>query len=337
MAGCLKPLVISLVALCCHSMAGAQTRAIEGLVTDAKGRPAVNIPVVLVEASGKLTTQASTRTDAHGRYWLEGHEMRELGNLELYAFGPNGSVGCDFIYDRSLGWDIKLPEVTAVKVRFIDPSGKPFADQAVKISSGTGVRALRFDAQQKRVIEYYEMTTDSAGEISLTWNTGGTLRIEVEDPRYQAVTLNRGNPTLDDEVEFRNSDPPIPKEITLEPCASITGRVTDSATGEPVPSAEVVFLWAGIGVPVCSATTDKDGRYSLTETRESEYRLIGIFAPKDVGPDGTPLTYTLYDVVSGERLFELLGGLRVKEDYSVKPIGVYKMGDGPWNHNPKKP
>ena len=125
---------------------------------------------------------------------------------------------------------------------------------------------------------------------------------------------------------------------TLGQAATLTGTVTDKTTGKPAAGDPVVLVdvQAGMG-EVAKATTDSQGRYSLTEPGSGPYLIrvthqgAGYFiaAPQGGGPGDIPV----YDVAAK------VGGVYIEADVFEfeSDNGQLRVTERYFVHNPSTP
>jgi hypothetical protein len=61
-------------------------------------------------------------------------------------------------------------------------------------------------------------------------------------------------------------------DLSVDPLSTVTGTVTDAATGSPVGGAWVTLTTAG-GSAVVVVATGADGRYRIVNVRPGDYRV----------------------------------------------------------------
>ena len=128
--------------------------------------------------------------------------------VESFAAGEASPAACPGGLKPTLPSAAPLPR--SMRVRVLDPAGKPLPDADVHADIGT-----------KEVKDF---------KLSHTYTTDAAGMVDVELPKtYYA---------LGTEFQIAGGDPP--RTVTLKPEHRIAGRVTDAATGQPVPAFTVI-------------------------------------------------------------------------------------------------
>ncbi|MGG0857847.1 MSCRAMM family protein, partial [Metabacillus fastidiosus] len=107
--------------------------------------------------------------------------------------------------------------------------------------------------------------TDRTGKFTISNLPEGTFTIRGSANNYavklETITVTRGGTTV--------------SNLTLRPDpASISGRVTNLQTSEPIASALVQVFIPGGTIPIWSTLTDSDGQYTLSRLPEGNYNII---------------------------------------------------------------
>jgi len=194
-----------------------------------------------------------------------------------------------FVYpsdDRYLGGEAVV-EVTAGAVAEVTVT----LEQAARITtvvrdrrSGNPVAGVCLYAVRLRfatLAEGPQACSDEQGRVTLTGLNPDTytLFVRVDDGVHgmQWVGKNGGTGSqfTAHKITIKQGQTVEAPPVLLDPAGSISGRVTDKATGAPVADAIVSLLTAhpGVGVSGPSARTDADGRYTLVNLGPYDWPL----------------------------------------------------------------
>jgi hypothetical protein len=151
------------------------------------------------------------------------------------------------------------PQTGTVRGVFTDRSGDPIVHASVYAKSPAynhWERLAYTDAQGR-----YEMDDVPAGPVLVSFNDGAISQYAHGMPdadQAQRYTVVPGLTTVVDERQV--------------PTGTVQGRLTDPA-GDPVPAASVYLRGSPYRYFAASATTDADGRYSITQVPAGEVTL----------------------------------------------------------------
>jgi carbon monoxide dehydrogenase subunit G len=204
--------------------------SVQGRVTDAAS--GVEIPGATVDIGGGMTAT----TDAAGYYIVSNLAMGDYtvnASATGYTSGTGGSTTLTSL-DRDHTVNIALAPIKgSITGQITDATtGNPIQGATVRLNGGVTT------------------STDATGHYSFTNLTMGDYALDVSATGYTAGTDNTIL-TLTDKDKIVN--------ITLSPIrGSITGRITDVATGNPIQGASVSI---GGGH---TTTTDATGHYSFS-------------------------------------------------------------------------
>lgn len=244
------------------------------------GAPVANFCVESVCGSGTVTLPNLTK-----------------GPHDLYIYTKDNSyhhkdltdvwVGAGTTTERT----VKLRPAAVITTTVVDrATGRPVADVCV----------AAFLPKQARLVDGYGYCSDRDGRIRVGLLDTGEYRLFV-DPfgsRYGRQWVGPDGGTGDEReaavVATTAGQTVAAPQIKLDRAGTVTGRVTDAATGEPIENAFVSVLTAHPGVGASDATTDADGRYTLE--RLGPYRWpVETHAFDSVAPQwsgGAPSRYT---------------------------------------------
>ncbi|MFZ4434176.1 MAG: carboxypeptidase regulatory-like domain-containing protein, partial [Microthrixaceae bacterium] len=245
---------------------------IEGTVTDEAGVPLAGACVNASAAAGVSSQQQSACTDSAGRYRLG---ALPAGSYTLFAAPPFGSnlvgVWFDGRTDGSPPDQVEAAVGRPVTANFALPVGGSIAGRVISASSGQPMQTC-LGAYRVRP------GTSSTFVASTCTSADGNYRIPgLVAGSYKLYLFggNNVNPQWFDGAADEASATPVAlsagqavtgKDFRVDPpgdLGTITGRVTDAATGQPLTSACV----DAISVPETfvrrTACTDATGAYSL--------------------------------------------------------------------------
>jgi uncharacterized GH25 family protein len=240
-----------------------------GKVLTPDGKPVKNATVYLFKFSNDQSLPTTrrdaptTQTDDSGAYHISNPDAN---GAYLAATAPNS--GFSFVGAETSPADIHLTNPTSVTLTFLTPDKSPAAHLNIYVFSIRGVHAN----QNQNDYFYFPLNyrsiwtaaTDDQGRATFTGlPQGATIDIGVLDHQY--AQLDYHNDVSLSAV--RNQ----PDPIRLTAGASISGKVTDAASGQPV---------AGIAVNAASndggggqVLTAADGTYTIKQLSAGTYSL----------------------------------------------------------------
>lgn len=187
------------------------------------------------------------------------------GKHELYMYIPDGTyhskdlgvwVGAGKVTERT----VKLRPAAVITATVVDSdTGRPVAD----------VCLAAFRAREASLIDGYGNCSDRNGRVRVGSLNPGDYRLFVDplNPTYGRQWVGPNGGTGDEReaavVTATAGQTVAGPQIKLDRAGTITGRVTDASTGEPIEHAWVSVLTGHPGVGVSDAITDADGRYTL--------------------------------------------------------------------------
>ena len=241
-----------------------QGSTISGRVVDAQtGLPIPGVGIDLENASGGPGSWADTGAD--GTYVLRGvapgvYRIRARSNDQGYI---------EAFYGDTLNWDYAnlLTVRGAEPVTDIDISlrlGATISGRVVNAETGLPVPGVGIDLENTVSGGTDSWAdTDADGRYSLRGVAPGTYRIRAKADDYiQQYHENRLFWESADFVTVRGTDPVDGIDFRLATGATITGKVIDEATGQPIVNLEVTARQPE-GEHLAWGTTNADGDYVL--------------------------------------------------------------------------
>lgn len=226
------------------------TSLIKGIVKDGLSDQPLSGSVVEAVVGASRT---SAITDAEGRYQL----LSEPGAATLTASLPGyhtAVANSDLRAGSVVNFSPPLlpssqPEITASSIhgRLINSNELPLELVSIQLSDGASVISTQSDAQG-----YFEMLDIAPGDKTLQLQKAGYETMVSNLIVPQKSRVNVGDITL--------------KEKPTLPVSSITGRITDMATGSPVAGAQ-------ISVNGKSTRSDNNGFYHLSDIQVLEFTV----------------------------------------------------------------
>lgn len=253
----------------------AGTIAVKGKVVDPGGKPVSGVKVFAMKEtyhpdSRSYAVKAATlsKTDGSFSFALAPPAARELGWYDRYyfiAYAPGEWLGwCHGAGSLAPGDDWTGPEpdeysITVSKLvthegEITDEKGRGMEGVALNLqhllrpSYGVGLNLL----QLRPVYRYPPTITDKDGRYRVSGVPDGVeLGFEARKPGYVPLRHNKA-----------------PYHGVMKPAGSITGRVVDEH-GKPMCGIRIEAFGGDLGY----ATTARDGAYTISELRPSEYSL----------------------------------------------------------------
>ena len=201
---------------------------LEGLVTDQDGRPLAGATVQAGEWGG-LPEATQTNTDVAGRFWFS---RLEPGKRLISAFADGYAVAQSNVQVglRTPAIRFQLQPAQPWRIRVVDEDGQPLPGAWVCLESWP---LVRHSVEMRR-------WTDAEGRLEWRSAPPGQLEFYVFKPGYcesRGLILPAGGQE---------------HVVSLESVSTLTGHVTDAATGEPIPFFRVFPNYpantSGIGV-----------------------------------------------------------------------------------------
>jgi len=231
-------------------------RRIEGIVRDTSGRPLPGVAVWMHEHGSDSTTKPEFATGVDGRFVIPNAPQEtpgaRAGGLVLTffkkSFAPELSVVARESSPAAL--DVTLDPGRRLTGRVTDPSGAPVPGVSICPDYWRGARpfCLRFE-------------TDKDGRF--VWEDAPVDEV-IFDILKQGFMARRG-------VRMRAADGE--HTLVIKRPITVTGRVVDADTGEPIPAFEISegLLWSRLGRNLSSAPAlaGKDGAFAWTFSEPS--------------------------------------------------------------------
>ncbi len=213
---------------------------VKGRVLDARGKP---IPGANVRAASRFTLGQNTKTDSGGEFILEDCPPgASIITARADGFAPDLR---NFHPEDQPAIEFRLGPGHTLRGKVVDREGKPVPGATVAAATWRNERSL-------------DLRIDSGPDGRFEWRgaPADAVLYDVSKPGYVAhggVTLS---PTDTEQV------------ITLDPELIISGRVSDAATGRPVPKFRVVRGLLFLNNPTVSwlvqdAAEFADGHYRI--------------------------------------------------------------------------
>ena len=215
---------------------------VRGTVTDLADAPVPGARVALVSQIRGRQEPAAIETDSDGAFWFSEvplGEYRVQASAEGFAPELSRAVGID---EPPLA--IRLTRGGSLAMRVLGAaSGKPVPDVTV---------AVRFP-------DFEELDTsavsDDRGRIDVTGLPAGRCVVQSGDPGYVLEPLET--------VLEAAPGQAITGDLFVQEAASVSGRVTDDETGEPVPGVTVIARNMPAKTLYWKSETGPDGAYSI--------------------------------------------------------------------------
>lgn len=240
------------------------TGSISGTVTAPGGIPVERVSVEAYTTYGKRVDTAST--DASGNYALSG--LITGAYLLYFDTDFTGTAYTPEWYDNQSVATAATPvavtdgvATTGIDVELV--AGTQFSGQ-VTGEDGMMLQSVNVQVYDSSGQIVARASTDAAGNYTTTPGVpSGSYRIFFDSPIGKAYLAEYYNDTASlDEATALNVTAPDPQpgvDAVLAPAARISGRVTDAATGDPLPTIGVNISGPGGSNYL---TTDSDGNYT---------------------------------------------------------------------------
>jgi beta-lactamase regulating signal transducer with metallopeptidase domain/protocatechuate 3,4-dioxygenase beta subunit len=301
-----------------------------GRVVTPDGKPVSNASVAWIERNGDedLQSRFMVTTDALGQFRFP--EALPVAGTDRFvtfaAFAAGWGIG--YVTPRhggagSAALTLTLPLSASARVAFTDVAGRPLPGLAVRVSSLYDP-ASDFLGIPAALHGRWEQKTDAKGECVFAGLPEGVhARLAVADAAY-------ATPGYDDEVFPSRLATQEARPVRLLPSATVQGRVTWAADGQPVGGirvgAQSARGWA-------EAFTDASGNYRLTQLRPGVYN-VALFLKGEWEHKATARAIELLDVKQGAVLkgqdFVLIPGAvvtgTVTEAGSGRPVAGAMVG-----------
>ncbi len=242
--------------------------SIDGTTAALRGTVRAPLGSVLLRATREGTTAAedpgvAARSDASGRFRLDGLSPGTW-RIEVIAEGYEAlqRIG---VTAPTTDLSLTLRALATLQVAVVDAAGLPASGASVVVS-GSGVWPPR------------SATTDAGGHFAMPSLPGGVYEVRASRGTDVAEPVA---PLWIEPGEDRSV------RCTLGPGQSLSGVVTDAATGRALSGARVALTEDGISTAPRAASTGDDGRFvfdgMLPRTHTLWVRLPG-YAPREAVP-----------------------------------------------------
>ncbi len=309
--------------------------AISGRVTDAATGDPVSPAGVEIYDRDSFFFFGRGSTDAAGGYTVTGLPAGTYVALagrsssylaELYD-GLPCAVSCDLAQGTPI--EVRAGETTP-DVDFALDLGGTIAGTVREAATGEAISSLVVLAFDELGAIVGGKLTAADGTFRIGNLTAGTYRVRTDaflvylDELYDDVACPRGECDLalgtPIEVVLREVTGGV--DFELERLGSISGRVTDAATGDPIPSL-LVDVFDRDGAFQGSGLTDVDGRYAITDLVPGDF-LVRTFGGSDFLDqlyDGVPCPRSACDLGLGTPVPVSLGAETPGIDFALDRLG----------------
>ncbi len=270
---------------------GPQTQLGSGILSgrvtaQADGTSLQGIRVELYQDEGYWQYQGYATSDEHGAYGFSGLEAGEYRVATNQYFPESDYLNqvypgaeCVGVCDIEDGESIELDGVSEVSgIDFALLRGSKISGW-VRDESQVGIASVRveiFGAGQVQIRSDY---TDSAGRYSVGGLAAGDYRLKAESSAYrdelwQDVNCQGGCDLSAGDVLILGSEQDVQGiDFELIRLGSVSGRITDELTGEPISFGSVTAYNAG-GSWMGSGGSDAQGEYSIRGLPAGDYYLV---------------------------------------------------------------
>ena len=265
-------------------------RGAAGVVLDAAGEP---VERAMVSCGDVDDPTMAMNTDAEGHFSLSSKAV----GCEAVARHPDHGDSDPTMLRAGDGNTLRLKEPASISGYVTDDRGQPL--EGVTISIERFVAASGGDGVGKRGTRI--VVDDPRGEFTVPKLQAGT---------YVLSAVAEGRPPVQsDEIEVANGEQVRGIRIQIGAGATLSGRVIDADSGEPVAGARVWLDALTMTGRVAPTTTDEAGSYQLEGVPDGPFSVA-------ISADG----YTKR-VVAG---IETRGADALSQDFELEAVG-----DGP--------
>ena len=238
--------------------------SISGIVVDVQtGLPIRDAEVKAESISGNENVYADT--DADGRYTLSGlapgsylvrAKNNDLGYIREYYDGKRDEDEADLITVGS--------EDVVQRIDFKLDAGATVTGKVTNAATGQPIADVDIDANPLERGSGADDRTDDSGEYRLTGLAPGSYRLRArgEDHGYANEYYGQTAERQFEAVEVTGLEPVGGIDFAFRPASTISGRVTDAATGLPIRDIEVGAEPLDIGRSEYTRT-GFNGRYTI--------------------------------------------------------------------------
>ncbi|MCL2297619.1 MAG: carboxypeptidase regulatory-like domain-containing protein, partial [Proteobacteria bacterium] len=221
------------------------TASLSGVVRNSSGTALANVVV----ATGFF----SAITNSSGAYLITGIDVgpatvtASLNNYRTAIANVNFEAGKNYIFSPTMYTNAQTPPATSLRGRAVNATNQPLSGVTVTLDGGTQVPP---------------QTTAAAGTFQFDNLTVGPIRLTLAANGYQTAVLGGtlvGGVNNVGDIKLQ----PLPVSSTL------SGTVTDAASGDPIPDALIA-----VQGQMAEAISDNDGRYTLSNIGGIDFTLL---------------------------------------------------------------
>ncbi|MGL4424529.1 MAG: carboxypeptidase-like regulatory domain-containing protein, partial [Gemmataceae bacterium] len=233
---------------------------VRGRVTDPDGNPVKDAIVIHGKEHYFRTTTSKFVTDADGKYRLPALPPGST-HLTVQARGFAPQHRSVELKDGMADQNFKMTTGKPAKLRFLNANGQPMPKVYVQLEEWKGIRSIHsmHDSNHPKV--------PSTGVPSYSDANGVWEWANAPDTPVKVLFITPGFALQEFEITGGTTD----KTVTLKPEHRITGTVTDSETGKPIPNFTVipvdVFSRDFLSTERGNAVVGEAGRLSYHATR----------------------------------------------------------------------
>lgn len=256
---------------------------VQGRVTDPAGRPVRDALIITSEAPLHAQEPCQFRTDTDGRFRLPAF-AKGPRTLTVIAAGWAPQLRRLNFPTDPLTQDFRLAPGRTIRVRIVDHTGKPVLGAYVTLNGWQGVQSLNNSGHPNFLETHIPQKSGADGVWEWTWAPAEPVKIG-------AYVI--GVPT----TEFEIAGGAPERTVTLYAEYRVRGRVTDAATGQPIPAFTVIRVDArSQGMHLAqrsSAVAGQDGRFDFRVERGfvPERQRLRVEAPGYRVQDGPAFLY----------------------------------------------
>jgi RNA polymerase sigma factor (sigma-70 family) len=202
---------------------------VRGRVTDPAGKPIKDALVVLGDDPYRARTPSKFPTDADGRFRLPALAPRET-TLTVMAPGWAPQLRRVQLRDGLPRQDFRMGPGKPIRLRVVDPAGKPVPHAYVNILGWKGSKSIQ-SSHNPNHPKVPDTKVPRKADADGVWEWASAP----DDPVKLQIG---GNGFAASELEVAGGAPV--RTVVLKSEHRITGRVTDAVTGKPIPAFTVI-------------------------------------------------------------------------------------------------
>ncbi len=233
---------------------------VRGRVTDPDGGPIKDALVVIGDRPYSASTPREFPTDADGRFRLPALAPGET-TLTVVAHGWVPQLRKVNVQADPSPQDFRMAPGKTIRLRIVDADGKPVPKAAVTLTGWRGGESLESNfspAHPKVPDPKIPNKADADGVWEWTWAPDDPVKVSIWSKGFASPELEIAGGAAE-------------RTVTLKAEHLVTGRVTDAATGKPIPAFTVVpvdvFGKDNLSAARGNAKPGQDGRLSFLATR----------------------------------------------------------------------